>query len=224
MFMNNISFYKWLSKENNYLSLKDAFFNNAYELKPNKKFGLVLTNLKNFKKWISSTNNPEKREKDLTYVLKNKKLWNGPWLDIFDNLDENDILTDVDFSILNTSDISIYELLSSSYNKVLVNNNFKEEFIALVRKYADENKFNNNLKKEIGKNINLYFDELKNKYSIQVMDIISLVDKQSIVDFRKDTSEFAISLIKQNRDDFLYGASNNPRPMRRKFWNETGKS
>ena len=219
-----MSFYKWLSKENNYLLLKNAFFKNAYELKPNKKFGLVLTNLKNFKKWISSTNNPEQREKDLTYVLKNKKLWNGPWLDIFDNLDENDILKNVDFSILNTSDISIYELLSSSYNKVLINNNFKEEFIALVRKYADENKFNNNLKKEIGKNINLYFDELKNKYSIQVMDIISLVDEQSIVDFNKDTGEFAISLIKQNTDDFLHGTSNNPRPMRRKFWNETEKT
>ena len=33
MFMNNISFYKWLSKENNYLSLKDALFKNAHELK-----------------------------------------------------------------------------------------------------------------------------------------------------------------------------------------------
>ena len=186
MFMYKISFYKWLSKENNFLLLKDTLFKYSYELKPGKKFGLVLTNLKNFKKWISSTNNPQQREKDLIYVLKNKKLWNGPWLDIFNNLEEEDILKNVSFSIVNIADISIYELLSSSYSKVLVNNNFKREFIELVRKYADENKFNNNLKKEIGKNINEHFNDLNNKNSIKVMDIISLVDKQSIIDFDRD--------------------------------------
>ena len=186
MFMYKISFYKWLSKENNFLLLKDTLFKYSYELKPGKKFGLVLTNLKNFKKWMSSTNNPQQREKDLIYVLKNKKLWNGPWLDIFNNLEEEDILKNVSFSIVSIADISIYELLSSSYSKVLVNNNFKREFIELVRKYADENKFNNNLKKEIGKNINEHFNDLNNKNSIKVMDIISLVDKQSIIDFDRD--------------------------------------
>ena len=186
MFMYKISFYKWLSKENNFLLLKDSLFKYSYELKPGKKFGLVLTNLKNFKKWISSTNNPQQREKDLIYVLKNKKLWNGPWLDIFNNLDEDDILQNVSFSTVSISDISIYELLSSSFSKVLLNDNFKREFIELVRKYADENKFNNNLKKEIGKNINEHFNDLNNKNSIKVMDIISLVDKQSIIDFDQD--------------------------------------
>ena len=186
MFMYKISFYKWLSKENNFLLLKDTLFKFSYELKPGKKFGLILTNLKNLKKWMSSTNNPQQREKDLIYVLKNKKLWNGPWLDIFNNLEEEDILKNVSFSIVSIADISIYELLSSSYSKVLVNNNFKREFIELVRKYADENKFNNNLKKEIGKNINEHFNDLNNKNSIKVMDIISLVDKQSIIDFHQD--------------------------------------
>ena len=184
--MNKISFYRWLSKENNFILLKDSLLKFSYELKPYKKFGLVLTNLKNFKKWISSTNNPQQREKDLIYVLKNKKLWNGPWLDIFNNLDEDDILQNVSFSTVSISDISIYELLSSSFSKVLLNDNFKREFIELVRKYADENKFNNNLKKEIGKNINEHFNDLNNKNSIKVMDIISLVDKQSIIDFDRD--------------------------------------
>ena len=85
--MYKISFYRWLSKENNFLLLKNSLFKYSYELKPGKKFGLVLTNLKNLKKWMSSTNNPQQREKDLIYVLKNKKLWNGPWLDIFNNLE-----------------------------------------------------------------------------------------------------------------------------------------
>ena len=186
MFMYKISFYKWLSKENNFLLLKDTLFKYSYELKPGKKFGLVLTNLKNFKKWMSSTNNPQQREKDLIYVLKNKKLWNGPWLDIFNNLEEEDILKNVSFSTVSIADVSIYELLSSSYSKVLVNNNFKREFIELVRKYADENKFNNNLKKEIGHNINENFNDLIKKKSIKVMDIISSVDKQSIIDFDND--------------------------------------
>ena len=186
MFMYKISFYKWLSKENNFLLLKDTLFKYSYELKPGKKFGLVLTNLKNFKKWISSTNNPQQREKDLIYVLKNKKLWNGPWLDIFNNLDEDDILQNVSFSTVSISDISIYDLLSSSFTNVLLNNNFKREFIELVRKYADENKFNNNLKKEIGHNINEHFKDLIKKKSIKVMDIISSVDKQSIIDFDND--------------------------------------
>ena len=30
--------------------------------------------------------------------------------------------------------------------------------------------------------------------------------------------------LKQNTDDFLHGTSNNPRPMRRKFWDETEKT
>ena len=184
--MYKISFYRWLSKENNFLLLKNSLFKYSYELKPGKKFGLVLTNLKNLKKWISSTNNPQQREKDLIYVLKNKKLWNGPWLDIFNNLDEDDILQNVSFSTVSISDISIYELLSSSFSKVLLNDNFKREFIELVRKYADENKFNNNLKKEIGYNINEHFNDLIKKKSIKVMDIISSVDKQSIIDFQDD--------------------------------------
>ena len=96
--MYKISFYRWLSKENNFFLLKDSLFKYSYELKQGKKFGLVLTNLKNFKKWISSTNNPQRREKDLIYVLKNKKLWNGPWLDIFNNLEEEDILKNVFFN------------------------------------------------------------------------------------------------------------------------------
>ena len=184
--MRKISFYKWLSKENNFLLLKDSLFKYSYELKPGKKFGLVLTNLINFKKWISSTNDPQRREKDLIYVLKNRKLWNGPWLDIFNNLEEDDILKNVSFSTVSISDISIYELLSSSFSKVLLNINFKREFIELVRKYADENKFNNSLKKEIGKNINEHFKYLINKNSIKVLDIILSVDKQSIIDFDND--------------------------------------
>ena len=184
--MNKISFYRWLSKENNFILLKDSLLKFSYELKSYKKFGLVLTNLKNFKKWISSTNNSPRREKDLIYVLKNKKLWNGPWLDIFNNLEEDDILTNVSFSTVSIPDISINELVSVSYSKILVNNNFKREFTALLRKYADENKFNNNLKKEIGKNINKHFNDLKNKNSIKVLDLILLADKQSIVDYHQD--------------------------------------
>ena len=101
---------------------------------------------------------------------------------------EEDILKNVSFSNVSISDISIYELLSSSYSKVLVNNNFKREFIELIRKYADENKFNNNLKKEIGHNINEHFNDLIKKKSIKVMDIISSVDKQSIIYFQDDVN------------------------------------
>ena len=75
--MYKISFYRWLSKKNNFLLLKDSLFKYSYELKPGKKFGLVLTNLKNLKKWISSTNNPQQREKDLIYVLKNYGMDHG---------------------------------------------------------------------------------------------------------------------------------------------------
>ena len=91
------NFYKWLSKENNFLVLKETIFKNSTELKQGKKFGLVLTNLKTSKTWISSTNNPEQREKDLKYYLKNKKLWNGPWRDIFGDLNDIDILSNIDF-------------------------------------------------------------------------------------------------------------------------------
>ena len=174
---DNENFYKWLSKENNFLSLKETIFKNSTELKQGKKFGLVLTNLKTSKTWISSTNNPEQREKDLKYYLKNKKLWNGPWRDIFGDLNDIDILSNIDFSVISIPDLTINELTNSIFNKGLVNDNFKREFITLVRKYADENQFNNILQKEIGQKLFSFFDNLKDKHSIKIIDIILLVDK-----------------------------------------------
>ena len=174
---DNENFYKWLSKENNFLSLKEIIFKNSTELKLGKKFGLVLTNLKTSKTWISSTNNPEQREKDLKYYLKNKKLWNGPWRDIFGDLNDIDILSNIDFSVISIPDLTINELTNSIFNKALVNDNFKREFITLVRKYADENQFNNILQKEIGQKLFSFFDNLKDKHSIKIIDIILLVDK-----------------------------------------------
>ena len=50
------------------------------------------------------------------------------------------------------------------------------------------NNINNNLKKEIGHNINEHFNDLIKKKSIKVMDIISSVDKQSIIDFQDDVN------------------------------------
>ena len=171
------NFYKWLSKENNFLVLKETIFKNSTELKQGKKFGLVLTNLKTSKTWISSTNNPEQREKDLKYYLKNKKLWNGPWRDIFGDLNDIDILSNIDFSVISIPDLTINELTNSIFNKELVNDNFKREFITLVRKYATEKQFNNILQKEIGQKIFSFFDNLKDKHSIKIIDIILLVDK-----------------------------------------------
>ena len=171
------NFYKWLSKENNFLALKETIFKNSIELKQGKKFGLVLTNLKTSKTWISSTNNPEQREKDLKYYLKNKKLWNGPWRDIFGDLNDIDILSNIDFSVISIPDLTINELTNSIFNKELVNDNFKREFITLVRKYATEKQFNNILQKEIGQKIFSFFDNLKDKHSIKIIDIILLVDK-----------------------------------------------
>ena len=49
--------------------------------------------------------------------------------------------------------------------------------ITLVRKYADENQFNNILQKEIGQKLFSFFDNLKDKHSIKIIDIILLVDK-----------------------------------------------
>jgi len=171
------NFYKWLSKENNFLALKETIFKNSNELKQGKKFGLVLTNLKTSKIWISSTNNPEQREKDLKYYLKNKDLWNGPWIDIFGDLNDIDILSNIDFSVISIPDLTINELTNSTFNKGLVNDNFKREFIILVRKYANEKQLNNILQKEIGQKIFSFFNNLKDKNFIKIIDIILLVDK-----------------------------------------------
>jgi uncharacterized protein YbcI len=47
----------------------------------------------------------------------------------------------------------------------------------LVRKYANEKQLNNILQKEIGQKIFSFFNNLKDKNSIKIIDIILLVDK-----------------------------------------------
>ena len=47
----------------------------------------------------------------------------------------------------------------------------------MVRQYAEENQFNKILQKEIGQKIYSFFDNLKDKHSIKIIDIILLVDK-----------------------------------------------
>ena len=56
-------------------------------------------------------------------------------------------------------------------------NNIIKNHVKLVRKYADENQFNNILQKEIGQKLFSFFDNLKDKHSIRIIDIILLVDK-----------------------------------------------
>jgi hypothetical protein len=47
----------------------------------------------------------------------------------------------------------------------------------LVRKYANEKQLNNILQKEIGQKIFSFSNNLKDKNSIKIIDIILLVDK-----------------------------------------------
>ena len=76
--------------------LKNLFF----EIKEGKKFGIKLTNKKTNEYWISSTNNIQQREATLKNILTKRDEWNGPWRDIFSDIEDDKVFNDIEFQYI----------------------------------------------------------------------------------------------------------------------------
>ena len=158
-------------KQRNFENIKNEMIKHMLEIKPGYKFGLKLTNKLTSKSWISSTNNIDQREKHLKTLLKSREKWNGPWIDTFSSLTEQQIENDsVRFDRFeDIGNISIVDIINSNFSETIAKD-IKPLFIEIVRIFAlevnlkDKNKFRDLIEE--------YFDQKKNSYNLN-----ELIDK-----------------------------------------------
>ena len=163
--MTDKKFIDFMTSEENSKEVENIFSDfkkHFYDVKPGYEHGLLLTNTKNGKTWMSSTNNIEQRENDLKgYYLKKKELWYEPWVITFGDLGD-DILDKIQFDqFKEIGKIPNKKFLDMTIPKNQIEN-VKELFIKLTAEYIKINHaskgkevrqliddhFNSNLKQE----------------------------------------------------------------------------
>ena len=160
-------------KQTNFENIKNEMIKHMLEIKPGYKFGLKLTNKLTSKSWISSTNNTEQREKHLKTLLKSREKWNGPWIDTFSSLTEQQIENDsVQFDRFeDIGSVSVADIVNSNFSEAIVKD-IKPLFIEIVRIFAVE--VNLKDKNKIRDLIDEYFEQKKNSYNLN--DLINKLD------------------------------------------------
>jgi len=160
-------------KQTNFENIKNEMIKHMLEIKPGYKFGLKLTNKLTSKSWISSTNNIEQREKHLKTLLKSREKWNGPWIDTFSSLTEQQIENDsVQFDRFeDIGSVSVADIVNSNFSEAIVKD-IKPLFIEIVRNFAFENNLKD--KNKIRDLIEEYFDQKKNSYNLN--ELIAKLD------------------------------------------------
>ena len=163
--------------------LKNLFF----EIKEGKKFGIKLTNKNTNEYWISSTNNIQQREATLKNILTKRDEWNGPWRDIFSNIEDDKILDDIEFQLI--PDINLIdskELFYQNFSTSIDLDKIKVSFMSLVRVYllfrAQKTNYgyDKNIKTnqpELSKLRALVEDFFKAKKEEKSLKLINLVEK-----------------------------------------------
>ena len=144
-----------------------------YEVKLGYNHALLLTNTSNGRKWVSSTNNLEKRRKHLEGVLKDKKrkAWYEPWLITFGNLND-DIIDKVNFQPFpDIGKIPIKEFIDMSIPQGQLDN-IKDKFIKLTAKYIADLNLSNG--KEIRQLIDDHFKS--DQKNLPLRTIINSID------------------------------------------------
>ena len=144
-----------------------------YEVKLGYNHALLLTNTSNGRKWVSSTNNLEKRRKHLEGVLKDKKrkAWYEPWLITFGNLSD-DIIDKVNFQPFpDIGKIPIKEFIDMSIPQGQLDN-IKDKFIKLTAKYIADLNLSNG--KEIRQLIDDHFKSDQKNFPLRA--IINSID------------------------------------------------
>ena len=152
-------------KQTNFENIKNEIIKHMLEIKPGYKFGLKLTNKFTNQSWISSTNNLNQREKHLKNLLKSREKWNGPWIDTFNSLTEQQIENDsVQFDRYeDIGNICVVDIINSNFSETITKD-IKPLFIEIVRIFALE--VNIKDKNKIRDLIEEYFDQKKNSYNL----------------------------------------------------------
>ena len=165
--------------------LKNLFF----EIKEGKKFGIKLTNKNTNEYWISSTNNIQQREMTLKNILTKRDEWNGPWRDIFSNIEDDKILDDIEFQLI--PDINLIdskELFYQNFSTSIDLDKIKVSFMSLVRVYLlfRAQKTNYGYDKNIKTNqpelsklralVEDFFKPKKEEKSLKLMNLVEKID------------------------------------------------
>ena len=165
--------------------LKNLFF----EIKEGKKFGIKLTNKNTNEYWISSTNNIQQREATLKNILTKRDEWNGPWRDIFSNIEDDKILDDIEFQLI--PDINLIdskELFYQNFSTSIDLDKIKVSFMSLVRVYLlfRAQKTNYGYDKNIKTNqpelsklralVEDFFKPKKEEKSLKLMNLVEKID------------------------------------------------
>jgi len=165
--------------------LKNLFF----EIKEGKKFGIKLTNKNTNEYWISSTNNIQQREMTLKNILTKRDEWNGPWRDIFSNIEDDKILDDIEFQLI--PDINLIdskELFYQNFSTSIDLDKIKVSFMLLVWGYVlfraqqsnygyDKNiKTNKTELSKIRALVEDFFKPKKEERSLKLMNLVEEID------------------------------------------------
>ena len=165
--------------------LKNLFF----EIKEGKKFGIKLTNKNTNEYWISSTNNIQQREMTLKNILTKRDEWNGPWRDIFSNIENDKILDDIEFQLI--PDINLIdskELFYQNFSTSIDLDKIKVSFMLLVWGYVlfraqqsnygyDKNiKTNKTELSKIRALVEDFFKPKKEERSLKLMNLVEEID------------------------------------------------
>ena len=153
--------------------LKNLFF----EIKEGKKFGIKLTNKNTNEYWISSTNNIQQREATLKNILTKRDEWNGPWRDIFSNIEDDKILDDIEFQYI--PDINLIdskELFYQNFSSTIDLDKIKVSFMSLLRAYLKNIKTDQTLQSNLRELVEGFFKPKKEIKSLKLMNLVEEID------------------------------------------------
>jgi hypothetical protein len=153
--------------------LKNLFF----EIKEGKKFGIKLTNKNTNEYWISSTNNIQQREATLKNILTKRDEWNGPWRDIFSNIEDDKILDDIEFQYI--PDINLIdskELFYQNFSSTIDLDKIKVSFMSLLRAYLKNIKTDQILQSNLRGLVEDFFKPKKEEKSLKLLNLVEKID------------------------------------------------
>ena len=153
--------------------LKNLFF----EIKEGKKFGVKLTNKNTNEYWISSTDDIQQRETTLKYKLAKREEWFGPWRDIFSNIEDDKILTDIEFQhIPDINLIDSKELFYQNFSTTIDLNKIKVSFVSLLRAYLKNIKTDQTLQSNLRELVEDFFKPKKEEKSLKLLNLVEKID------------------------------------------------
>ena len=172
----NLTEYLILKAAHDYVSIIDEMRNHILEIKAGKKYGLKLVNKITNEHWISSTNDIDQRKNRLTSELKNRDLWNAPWIERFGKIPDEDILEHIDFiPITDINTVTLEYLITHPISQRNDNSVIRVIFLKLINDYFKENKYSDDVKSKIGKVVKEFFVFKKNEYK-QLSQLINNIE------------------------------------------------